>query len=254
MRHVLVAIILLVFGAVKLPLEARLAAEHRAAFFHGEKLNLSLRQQIGQLGFVAALSGLRAVVADLLWIESHTAWQDTQWGKMALIFNNVTALQPRNTMYWDMAAWHMAWNASAAALQDPKQPREALRVKAAREYYRLGRDFLERGIANNPDRSVLYEHLGMLLRDKFNDHCGAAEAYRKAAQLPDAMLYVHRFAAYELAQCSGREHEAYEELLRLYNTGEQERLPTLLKRLRELEGNLNIPAEQRIPNPDEKKP
>src|SRR5438874_827061 len=124
MRHILVAIILLVFGAIKLPIERRLAQEHRAAFFHGEKLNLSLRQQIGQIGFVAALSGFRSVVADFLWIQSQPAWERLEWGKMALIFNNVTALQPRNTMFWDMAAWHMGWNANIAALQDKKQPRE----------------------------------------------------------------------------------------------------------------------------------
>jgi hypothetical protein len=51
---------LLLFGAIRLPIEVRLNEEYRAAFFHGAKLNLSLRQQIGQLGFLAALGGFRA--------------------------------------------------------------------------------------------------------------------------------------------------------------------------------------------------
>lgn len=250
-RHVFVAVVLLAFGAAKLPVEKRLTAEHRAAFFHGAKLNLGLRQEIGQLGFLAALSGFRALVADLLWIQAHVAWENTQWGRMALLFNNATALQPRNTMFWDMAAWHMAWNASVAAMQDPRQPREALRRKAQREYFEMGRDFLERGIANNPDKPALYERLGWLLADKFQDHCGAAAAYRKAAAFPDAMGYVKRFAVYELAKCPGHEREAYEGLLALYKQGQSQWLPTLLRQLQGMEEKLNVPAEQRVYIPPE---
>ena len=45
----LVGLLLLVFGAVRLPYETRLTAEHRAAYFGTVKLNLALREQIGQL-------------------------------------------------------------------------------------------------------------------------------------------------------------------------------------------------------------
>ncbi|MEA3186421.1 MAG: hypothetical protein QOD99_251 [Chthoniobacter sp.] len=246
MRHLLVAITLLAFGAGKLRFEQQLTEAHRRAFFHGAKLNLDLRQQIGQLGFIAALSGFRSLVADVLWIQAHSAWENTQWGKMVLIFDNVTALQPRNVMFWDMAGWHMAWNASVAAIQNPKQPREALRIKAQREYFRIGRDFYERGIENNPDRYLLHDRLGLLLREKFQDHCGAAAEYDLARQFPGAPEYEKRFAAYELSYCPGHEREAYERLLALYKMGEQEWLPTLLKRLSFLEENLHVPAEQKV--------
>jgi len=252
MRHVVVVLILLAFGALKLPFERRLAEEHQKAFFHGAKLNLDLRQQIGQLGFLAALSGFRAMVADLLWIEAHSAWERTEWGKMQLLFNDVTALQPRNLTFWDMAAWHMAWNASHAALEDPTQPREALRIKKAREFYDIGKDFVERGIANNPDRYLLYERLGFLLQQKYNDHCGAAEAYRKAVSFPDAPEYLHRFVAYELSHCPGREREAYELLVSYYKRGEREWLPTLLSRLAYLQEKLNVPPDERVYNPPAK--
>jgi lipoprotein NlpI len=151
-------------------------------------------------------------------------------------------------LFWDMAAWHMAWNASTAALNDWTQPRVALRIKAQREYFALGRDFLERGIKNNPDRPQLYEALARLYRDKYNDHEHAAEFFAKAAGLPGAASYVKRFAAYELAQSAGREQEAYEQLRALYQSSERERVPTLLRRLKELEIKLNIPADQRIPD------
>ena len=68
------------FGAAKMPFEARLDAGARAAYFHGAKLNLGLREQIGQIGFLAALSGFRSLVADFLWIQAHIAWERTEWG------------------------------------------------------------------------------------------------------------------------------------------------------------------------------
>ena len=153
-------------------------------------------------------------MADVLFIQAHVAWERTEWGRVLLLFRQVTTLQPRSILFWDMAAWHMAWNASAAALHDPTQPRLALRIKAQREYFELGKDFLERGIKNNPDRPQLYEALARLYRDKYNDHEHAAEFFEKAAALPGAPSYAKRFAAYELSQCEGREREAYDRLHR----------------------------------------
>jgi hypothetical protein len=241
--------IIALFGAARMGFEQQLTEEHRAGFFHGARINLNLRQQIGQLGFLAALSGFRSVVADCLWIQVHSAWQRTEWGRMLLMLNNVTALQPRNVMFWDMAAWHMGWNASVSARENRRQPREALRIKAQREYFKVAEDFLIRGIENNPDRYELYERLATLYRDKFEDHHRASEWYDKAKNFPRAPSYEKRFAAYELSHCPDREQEAYERLVKLYKMGENERLPTLLTRLQYLQEKLNIPPEQRVYNP-----
>jgi hypothetical protein len=246
-RTIIAILVLLVFGAVRMPFEVQLEKEHRAAFFHGAKLDLSLREKIGQMGFLAALSGFRAFVADVLWIHAHTLWAErTEWGAMKVDFDAVTALQPRCLLFWSQAAWHMAFNASVAAYEDKKQPREALRQKAQREYWKLGEDYLLHGIENNPDVYNLYADLGHLYQWKFQDHCKAAEYYARAAGFPNSPVFYHRFHYYELAQCPGHEREAYEALLKLYKAGEQERLPTLLKHLGILQEKLNVPAEQKI--------
>ena len=247
-RGLVVVLGVAIFGAARLPIEETISEEHRRLHFRAVDFNLDLREQVGQVGFVAALSGFRSLVADALFIQAHVAWERTEWGRVLLLFRQVTTLQPRALLFWDMAAWHMAWNASTAALNDRTQPRLALRIKAQREYFALGRDFLERGIKNNPDRPQLYEALARLYRDKYNDHEHAAEFFTKAASLPGAPAYVKRFAAYELAQCAGREHEAYDQLHALYRSSETERVPTLLRRLQELEIKLDIPADQRIPD------
>lgn len=210
-------------------------------------MNLSLREQIGQLGFIAALSGFRSLLADFLFLQAHVAWERTEWTRVLLLFRQVTTLQPRNVLFWDMAAWHMGWNASVAVFNDKSQPRLASRIKAQREYWDLGRDFLERGIRNNPDQPKLYEGLGRLYREKYKDHARASEYFAKMAELPGAPSYAKRFALYELSFCEGKEREAYERLLQLYQLGENERLPTLISRLQSLEEKLNIPLSQRVP-------
>ena len=92
---VAVAGAILLFGLVRLPIERSLAASHQTAHLRTTKLDLGLREQIGQLSFVAALSGFRSLVAAFLWIEAHTAWEQTAWGRMAGLFESVTTLQPR---------------------------------------------------------------------------------------------------------------------------------------------------------------
>ena len=187
-RGLIALAILIVVGAVKLPLERNLVALRRQEHFLGVQFNLDLREKIGQLGFMAALSGFRAIVADALFIQAYAAWENTEWGRMLWLFRQVTTLQPRVLLFWDTAAWHMAWNASVAAMNDQNQPRLALRVKAQREYFALGKDFLERGIKNNPDRPELYEALARLYKEKYKDHESASEYYAKAAALPGAAL------------------------------------------------------------------
>jgi hypothetical protein len=247
-RAIVVLAILVAVGALKLPIERDLTAQHRQEHFRGVEFNLDLREKIGQLGFIGALSGFRAIAADALFIQAHVAWERTEWGRILLLFRHITTLQPRVLLFWDTAAWHMAWNASVAAMNDQTQPRLALRVKAQREYFALGKDFLERGIKNNPDRPQLYEALARLYKEKYKDHERASEFYAKAAALPDAATFDPRFSAYELSYCEGREREAYERLRGLYDEGERERLPTLIARLKFLEDKLNIPQDQRIPD------
>lgn len=248
MRILLVILGAALFGAVKLPAEHAISQTHRELHFRAVDFDPALRDQIGQLGFIAGLSGFRSLVADVLFVQAHVAWERTEWGRVLLLFRQVTTLQPRAILFWDTAAWHMAWNASAAALRDSTQPRLALRIKAQREYFRLGKDFLERGIKYNPDRPQLYEALARLYRDKYNDHEHAAEFFAKAASLPGAPSYAKRFAAYELSYCEGREKEAYDRLHALYAAGESERLPTLIRLLKQLEIKLAIPPDQRIPD------
>ena len=253
-RAVLTLLGLLVFGAARLPIESALAKAQHAAGLRKGQLDLSMRQQLGQLGFVAALSGFRAIVADGFWIHAQTAWERVDWARMKLDFDIVTSLQPRCILFWEMSAWHLTHNASVAALENREQPRAALRLRAAREFIKTCENYLLEGIANNPESTRLYDMLGVVYRDKLNDHCKASWAYFQCAALPKAPMYAQRFAAYELAQCPGHEREAYEIMRALFLKSEDEHLPTLLKWLDTLQEKLSIPRAERVYNPRPEKP
>jgi hypothetical protein len=165
---------------------------------------------------------------------------------MNRLLNTATTLVPRNAEFWEHSAWQMAYNASVHAREDPSQPREALRRRAEREYFFLGKDYAARGIVNNPNSRDLYLRLGLIERDKLKDPCAAAAAFAHAAECPRALGFEHRFAAYSLAACPGREREAYWLLRYYHDLSEQERLPTLERLLRELEQKLDLPMEQRV--------
>ncbi|MFL6539437.1 MAG: hypothetical protein ACJ8HU_01605 [Chthoniobacterales bacterium] len=238
---------MLAFGAARVPAEHAIYAARAERQLLAVPVDLTFGEQVRQLGFSALLSGFRSLLADVAFIRAHIAWERTEWPRVLLLFREATTLQPHTALFWDMAAWHMAWNASTAALRDRSQPDEALRNRTAREYVDIGRDFLERGIRNNPDNPKLYEALARLYQQKYNDHLHASEFYAKAAEKPGAAAYVERFAAYELSYCEGRERQGYDRLMRIYKRGENARLPTLIKRLKYLEERLNIPPAERIP-------
>ena len=64
-------IVLLIFGGVLIPFQQHLDAQAKAAHFRMTPLTLNLREQIGQMGFLAALSGFRSPLAMFLWLDAH---------------------------------------------------------------------------------------------------------------------------------------------------------------------------------------
>jgi hypothetical protein len=237
-----IALIFILAAFVPLKLKMETASDRIAP----GTLSIDLREQIGQSAFIAVLGGFRSVIADLLFIDAYSAWERTDWTYLLLRLRQATELQPRAILFWEMAGWHMAWNAGTAALEDDsKSP--AARRRLQHDYLELGKDFLVRGIAHNPQKPQLYEALARLYRDKFHDHARAAENFEKASRLPDHASYDERFSAYELSYCEGREREAYDRLRTLYQRGEKERLPRLLNQLRAMEERLKVPAKERIP-------
>src|SRR5207237_9186854 len=95
-RGTIVSLFLLAFGGARLPIESAISQQYRSAHFHTTDLNLDLREQIGQLGFLAALSGFRSLVADVVFIQAYVAWERTEWEWVLLLFGDALRVDSRS--------------------------------------------------------------------------------------------------------------------------------------------------------------
>jgi len=250
-RSSIVAVAVLVTGAVRLPLEATLHQELRDARLIPPPLEIGTGEKIGQTSRAVALGGLRTLVATFLNLRAFTYFTEQKWAKVDETFQTIVDLAPGTRYYWETGAWHQAYNAASYYINDSEltslRRREAWRASIQR-----GRTFLERGIRNNPDDWRLHAYLGFMLSDPnkvraFPDlaesYATAAEAYGKAADTGQALPYVRRSQLYSLARVPGREAEALALCRRLYQEGRSNHLPTLLCLLLVLESNENPDTE-----------
>lgn len=122
MKGIAAALVLLViWGGLKLPWEVHLAAR-RAEIMHGQGQGFSfqLRDSLGQGLTLAALGGFRGVAANFVWISLTMAWEEQQWVRVRTLAELAVLLQPRVLFFWENSAWHLAWNASVAAINYPR--------------------------------------------------------------------------------------------------------------------------------------
>lgn len=243
----ILAIALLVFGAARLPFEAGLSRELRAAGLFPPKLEIGTRERIGQTSSAVALGGLRTLVATFLNLRAFTFFTEQRWSDVEETFNTIVDLAPRTRYYWETGSWHLAYNAASYYMNDSKLP-PLRRREAWRSSILKGRAFLERGIRNNPDDWSLHANLGFLLSDAYRfpafrnsneSFAAAAEAYRKSAETGKALGYVRRSQLYSLARVEGKEREALELARSLYAEGPKNHQPTLLMLLLVLEAHEN---------------
>ena len=258
--------ILLVWAPVKIVWEQRIAREQDLLRYHGVAMTRHLRDELGQGLTIGVLSGMRSVVADLVWLDVTNAWMNQEWFKMGGYINLCTALQPRSVTFWDIGGWQLAWNASVAAAEDPTQPYELRRLKASRFWIDKGLDIYTRGIENNPESWRLWADTGLLYYQRlaleelrrgqpqaaaehFHD---AAHYYEQAVLRPNCPTYLERFAAYMYDDAKD-DRAAYQAWRSLWEklTPEQRLMKIhfpdrIESRIRALEQKLSIPKEKRV--------
>lgn len=193
------ALMVLAWGALKLPWEIRMTREQRQATvgFSGPTA-VAVREKLGQGLALAALGGFRGLAANALMLQAHGAWQEQQWVRVRSALEMATLLQPRVALFWDLASWHLAWNAAVAAERYSGEPSETRRRMEARKWVEAGRDLLERGTRAVPEKALLFQRLGDLYWQRLADYQAAAACYREALTKGDAPPYLERFVGYAL--------------------------------------------------------
>lgn len=248
MKNKILGVLLLVaMGVAKVPLEDRVAATLKAAELRDAPVALSLRETVSQMAFAAALGGLRSLVASITYLRAYVAFEDRDWGRVDSLMTLTTRMQPREAMYWDEAAWHMAYNA-ATSTQQREDLRAAIRNKDFRDYVLRGLQIVQEGLVYNPNNPKLLVREAEIYRDRLKDPRPAAEAFLLAAK-NGAKPFYERMGAYELVKLGEPPdmQQAYEILKRHYDKGF--RYPSVLRDLDILERKLNIPAAQRVGQP-----
>ncbi len=204
----------------RLSVEGMVEAQRQELGLGGVRVDLKLRQKIGQNLSIAMLSGFRGIVANFIWIEAHKAWEAQRWYKIKPYFDIVTLLQPQVGFFWDTAAWHMAWNVSYSVRmfcvnQKPPKP-EAECVREHEEWIALGRRYLEQSLLYNPDSWELHFKLGWLISEKQADRVAdAIPYYQFAASHPDAPRYIARQVGFAQEE-AGKYRDAFETWKRLW--------------------------------------
>jgi hypothetical protein len=215
-RYAVLGLAVLAAGALRMPFERRITDDLHEAGLLPPKLEQRTGEKIGQTFSAVSLGGLRTLVATFLNLRAFTFFTEQRWGEVGDTFELIVDLAPRTRYYWDTGSWHQSYNAASYYLYGSELP--PLRRKANwRASILRGKEFLERGIRNNPDDPILKHRLGTLLSDPnkiaaFGDPAEAYElaydAYMSAAGLDNAPGYSKRFAFYSLARVPGRENEA----------------------------------------------
>lgn len=226
-RYAVLCVAILAAGAVRMPFERQITDDLHDAGLLPPKLEQRTGEKIGQTFSAVSLGGLRTLVATFMNLRAFTFFTEQRWGEVGDTFELIVDLAPRTRYYWDTGSWHQSYNAASFYLYGSELP--PLRRKANwRACILRGREFLERGIRNNPDDPILKLRLGTLLSDSnkiaaFGDpgeaYEHAYEAYMSAVNLPNSPLYSKRFAFYSLARVPGREKEALEMLKQIEADG-----------------------------------
>ena len=245
-RNAVLTVAVLAFGAARMPFEAGLAKELRAANLTPPPMEIGTRDKIGQTSSAVALGGLRTLVATFLNLRAFSFFEEKRWDDVADTFDTIVDLAPRTRYYWEAGYSHMAYNAASYYINDSTLPSLRRREAWRASIYR-GRAFLERGIRNNPGDWSLLANLGFLLSDSnkflaFRDlnktFADAADAYKRSADTGTALGYVRRAELYSLARVKGKEQEALALARSLY-ADQRNRVPTLMMLLLVLEAHEN---------------
>jgi hypothetical protein len=245
------------FGLLRWPFEAAATAEFRARGLLPPQAGLALRERLTQNSYAGVLGGARSFVASIENLRAFTAWENRDYGQVESKFRLITDLQPRVGLYWETAAYNMAYLASGYYRYDWDGPGEevnpaaleALKLELWTRYIRKGHEFLEDGLRNVPANWQLASFAGMLYGDphKLADQARSAHWYAHAARQPGAPPRLRRLAAYPLSLVPGREEEARKLLQELYDEGEHNHLPNLLGTLLDLQLAAGLPPESRVP-------
>lgn len=244
-----ILLIFLVFGLVRSPFESSLRKQMQETRMLLPTPGHSAMAQMGQSALMGLLGGLRTLVATGYLFDSYRHFDNDDWDANRKSLLLATYLEPTVESHWVDLVWHRGINAPAWLETRSTLPEIEKRI-LYHEYTRDAIELGEAGLKNLPDSVEIRKQMSEVYKEKIKDPCGTARMYKEILELKNAPMYASRFYGYYLADCPGRERDAYEHLVNLYWEGKQNHLPTLLKKILTLQEELDIPMPLWIPEKD----
>lgn len=209
----------------------------------------------GQGIMLGLLSGARALLADLIWVRGYTAWADADVDRCSALINLAVGIDPRPLFFWinggrilayDLPVWKVEQASEGAKLPDTVVER------IHRDQAKRALEFFERGLGYHPDNPWFLVDMANIHQRKLNDLGGAAQLYRRAAEVPGAPPFASRIYP-ELLRRAGKDRAAYEWLIAYHPTlvpGDPMTMEeVVLERIRDLENVLGIEEVNRYQSP-----
>lgn len=118
----------------------------------------------------AALGGLRAIVAEIIWFRADRLQEEGRYVELAQLADILTKMDARTSEVWSYAAWNLAYNVSVM------MPTQEDRWRWVHAGLKLLRD---EGLRLNPSEVELYRELAWMFELKIGtDLDSAASLYR----------------------------------------------------------------------------
>ena len=227
-------------GQLRMQFEQQVTTEMKDEHILTPSFDLESRASLSQKGFVASFGSLRPTLAAVTALSSAKHHARSDWAALEEAFESVVVLDPYNPYYWDLGAWHMAYNASSSSQDNSELPPLA-RQRLYREWIQKGSDFYDRGIAANPEDLSLRQAKARLWSSPYRitDFPLVAEtledAFVELDLSPMQQRRVRTDLFYTLLRIPERMQEAYQLGRELFDESPQARYPSLINGLAALQ-------------------
>jgi len=236
LKFLVVLAVLTFFGWVRMPFEQRLSQQLTEAQLLSPSFDRESRASLSQKGFVASFGSLRPMLAAFTALSTTNYHGKSDWEGLEKAIDTTVLLDPYNAYYWDLGAWHLAYNASTSSLEnDALAPLHAKQL--FEDYISKGDQLYVRGIAANPDDVQLRLERARLWSSshKIEDYPRVAKILEKTlSECPLSLSQRQRIRAdlfYTLLRISERANEAYALGRELYEESSENHFPSLLNGL-----------------------
>ncbi|MFC4990976.1 hypothetical protein [Rubritalea tangerina] len=251
MNLLVVVVVLVLTGWVRMGYEHALSEELERERVLTPAFDMESRAGLSQKGFIATFGSLRPTLAALTVLSSSKHHTNQDWTALEGAIETSVMLDPYNPYYWDLGAWHMAYNA-AGSYQKNEEYAPLRRQRLFKESIYTGDSLLERGIHANP------EDLGLRLQrarlwssvHRIQDFPRVVEILQRALtelELSDQQrLMLQSDLFYTLMRMPEKVQEAYALGRWLYESAPSTRVPSLVNGLCALQMHPKVKVDEPI--------